>query len=74
MINLEDHLPKRKSISKIVLKTQEVKLGDTPDGVTLESIQINEEPSSPLEIGTEVLGETKASKMIKHDLTEEEGN
>ena len=74
MINLEDHLPKRKSISKIVLKTQEVKLGDTPDGVTLESIQINEEPSSPLEIGPEVLGETKASKMIKHDLTEEEGN
>lgn len=74
MINLEDHLPKRKSISKIVLKTQEVKLGDTPDGVTLESIQINEEPSSPLEIGPEVLGETKASKMIKRDLKEEEGN
>lgn len=73
MINLEDHLPKRKSISKIVLKTQEVKLGDTPDGVTLESIQINEEPN-PLEIGPEVLGETKASKMIKRDLTEEEGN
>ena len=73
MINLEDHLPKRKSISKIALKTQEVKLGDTPDGVNLESIQINEEPS-PLEIGPEVLGETKASKMIKRDLTEEEGN
>ena len=73
MINLEDHLPKRKSISKIVLKTQEVKLGDAPDGVTLESIQINEEPS-PLEIGPEILGETKASKMIKRDLTEEEGN
>lgn len=73
MINLEDHLPKRKSISKIILKTQEVKLGDTPDGVTLESIQINEEPS-PLEIGPEVLGETKADKMINHDLTEEEGN
>ena len=73
MINLEDHLPKRKSISKIVLKTQEVKLGDTPDGVTLESIQINEEPS-PLEIGHEISGETKADKMIKRDLTEEEGN
>lgn len=66
MINLKDHLPERKFISKIILKTQEVKLGDTPDNVTLESIPINEESDNPLVIDSEILGETKADEMIKH--------
>lgn len=67
MINLEDHLPKRKSISKILLKTQELKIGDVPDGVSLESIQINDE-SGPIEIGPEISGETKADEMIKQTI------
>lgn len=74
MINLKDHLPERKFISKIVLKTQEVKLGDTPDNVTLEPIPINEESDNPLVIDSEVLGETKADEMIKHVRAKEDDN
>lgn len=72
MINLKDHLPERKFISKIVLKTQEVKLGDTPDTVSLESVQINEESDNPLVIDSEVLGGTKADEMIKHSRAKED--
>ena len=72
MINLKDHLPERKFISKIVLKTQEVKLGDTPDTISLESVQINEESDNPLVIDSEVLGETKADEMNKYSRVKED--
>ena len=65
MINLDDHLPKRKTISKFVLKSQELNIGDVPEGVVLESIDLPETPGF-LEMETETLGNTKAEEMIKH--------
>lgn len=65
MINLDDHLPKRKTISKIVLKSQELNIGDVPEGVVLESIDLPDSPGL-LEMETETLGNTKAEEMIKH--------
>ena len=63
MINLDDHIPKRKSISKVVLKSQELKML-TPEGIILESIPLSNTPGE-LEIGPEIYGETKADEMIK---------
>lgn len=71
MINLDDHLPKRKTISKFVLKSQELNIGDIPEGVVLESIDLPETPGF-LEMETETLGNTKAEEMIKHTSTVEE--
>ena len=65
MINLDDHLPKRKVISKFVLKSQELNIGDTHEGVVLESIDLSDSPG-PLEMETETLGNTKAEEMVKH--------
>ena len=65
MINLDDHFPKRKVISKFVLKSQELNIGDTPEGVVLESIDLPDSPG-PLEMETETLGNTKAEEMVKH--------
>ena len=65
MINLDDHLPKRKVISKFVLKSQELNIGDTPEGAVLESIDLHDSPG-PLEMETETLGNTKAEEMVKH--------
>ena len=72
MINLEDHLPKRKFISKLKLKSQEISLGDTPKDVSPESIDLSSGDSNPLEIETETVDNTKASKMIKRISATEE--
>lgn len=72
MINIKDHLSGKKYLSKIILKTQEIKLGDTPESISLESIQIDEESTNPLEIGFEILGDTKADEMIKHEQAKED--
>ena len=74
MINLEDHLPKRKFISKLELKSQEISLGDTPEDVSLESIDLSSGDPSPLEIETETVDNTKASKMIKRISATEEAS
>lgn len=65
MINLDDHFPKRKVISKFVLKSQELNIGDTPEGVVFESIDLHDSPG-PLEMETDTLGNTKAEEMVKH--------